>query len=134
MNLLTIKLFLNKSKVWFKHHWKMLFLAAWTFIIWFVSRKNADAALKVLDATKLSYQKQIDSINETYEKEITERDKALHVYNNVLKQIEDDNKRASQQLEFQKRARIKEIVDEYHNDSHSLNKTLLDEFGFEYVE
>jgi t-SNARE complex subunit (syntaxin) len=112
----------------------MLFLAAWTFIIWFVSRKNADAALKVLDATKLSYQKQIDSINETYEKEITERDKALHVYNNVLKQIEDDNKRASQQLEFQKRARIKEIVDEYHNDSHSLNKTLLDEFGFEYVE
>jgi hypothetical protein len=37
-------------------------------------------------------------------------------------------------VEFQKRARIKEIVDEYHNDSHSLNKTLLDEFGFEYVE
>ena len=107
MNLLAIKLFLNKSWLWIKHHWKMLFLFAWTFIIWFVSRKNTDAAMKVLDATK---------------------------YNSILDQIEDAHKSASQQLKFDKRARIKEIVNQYHNDPSNLNKTLLDEFGFEYVE
>ena len=134
MNLLAIKLFLNKSWLWIKHHWKMLFLFAWTFIIWFVSRKNTDAAMKVLDATKQSYQSQIDGINKTYKQEIENRDKAIQKYNSILAQIEDAHKSASQQLKFEKRARIKEIVNQYHNEPSNLNKTLLDEFGFEYVE
>lgn len=134
MSLLAIKLFLNKSWLWIKHHWKMLFLFAWTFIIWFVSRKNTDAAMKVLDATKQSYQSQIDGINKTYKQEIENRDKAIQKYNSILAQIEDAHKSASQQLKFEKRARIKEIVNQYHSDPSNLNKTLLDEFGFEYVE
>jgi len=99
-----------------------------------VSRKNTDAAMKVLDATKQSYQSQIDGINKTYKQEIENRDKAIQKYNSILDQIEDAHKSASQQLKFDKRARIKEIVNQYHNDPSNLNKTLLDEFGFEYVE
>ncbi len=44
--------------IWLKENWKLPFLFVWTIFIWAVSRKNADAAIEVLEAKKESYDKE----------------------------------------------------------------------------
>ena len=57
-----------------KENWKIPFLVVWSIVIWALSRKNAEAALDVLEAKKESYDKQIISLKENHNKELTKRD------------------------------------------------------------
>ena len=59
---------------------------------------------------------------------------AIERYHHILDSIEEKYKEQSDKLTFEKRARIKQLVDSYGNDREVLNEALKDEFGFEYVE
>tara|TARA_R100001082_G_scaffold5591_2_gene3825 strand:+ start:3064 stop:3480 length:417 start_codon:yes stop_codon:yes gene_type:complete len=128
------KLFAKKAWVWCKHHWKIVALVVWTIVIWFVSRKNSQVALKVLETARNSYQEEIDAVNKTHEEEIRKRDEAIERYNNVLDSIEQNYEESKEKLTFEKRARIKELIDSHGSDKSALNDALKEEFGFEYVE
>ena len=127
-------LFAKKAWIWCKHHWKIIALVVWTIIIWVVSRKNGQVALKVLDAARKSYHAEIDAVNKTHEDEIERRDKAIEQYNSVLSSIHENYEESKDQLTFEKRARIKELVDSYGTDKSALNEALKEEFGFEHIE
>ena len=128
------KLFAKKAWVWCKHHWKIAAVVVWTIIIWFVSRKNSQVALKVLETARNSYQEEIDAVNKTHEEEIRKRDEAIERYNSVLDSIEQNYEESKEKLTFEKRARIKELIDSHGSDKSALNDALKEEFGFEYVE
>lgn len=128
------KLFAKKAWIWCKHHWKIIALVVWTIAIWVVSRKNGQVALKVLDAARTSYHDEIDAVNKTHEDEIKKRDEAIERYNNVLNSIHENYEESKDKLTFERRARIKELVDSYGTDKSALNEALKEEFGFEYVE
>ena len=130
----AIKLFTVKAWVWSKHHWKIIALVVWTIVIWFVSRKNAQAMLKVLETTRKSYEDEIDAINSTHAEEQRKKSEAVDRYHRVIDSIESQYKNQKDKLTFEKRARIKELVDSHANDKESLNEALKGEFGFEYVE
>ena len=128
------KLFLSKAWIWSKHHWKIIALVAWTIVIWFVSRKNARAMLKVIEVSRKSYEDEIEVLNRTHEEEQKKKAEAIERYHHILDSIEEKYKEQSDKLTFEKRARIKQLVDSYGNDREVLNEALKDEFGFEYVE
>lgn len=131
---LAVSTFLQKAWVWCKHHWKLALLALWTAVIWVVAKKNINAHKKVLSKTIESYKEQIGIIDRTYQDELEERNKALEAYNEIMVHLDHEYKSELDALTFQKRAKIKTLIDSYYNDTEELNRRLEGEFGFKYVK
>jgi len=129
----AVKLFTKKTWVWLKHHWKIVALIVWTIVIWAVSRKNARAMLKVLDAARQSYEDEVDILNKTHQEELEKRSQAISKSQEFITSIEEQYEDQKDQLTFEKRARIKELIESFHDDQESLNNALKEEFGFEHV-
>ena len=83
----AIWLFLQKAWVWTKHNWKIDALAVWTVVIFFVSRKSASAALRIIKIQQENYQKEIDILNESHNAEISKRNEILNQYQDVISSI-----------------------------------------------
>ena len=130
----AVKLFAKKAWVWSKHHWKILALVAWTIVIWVVSRGNVGAMLKVLETSRKSYKDEVEVLNSTHAEEQKKKAEAVDRYHTILDSIEEKYKEQADKLTFEKRIRIKQLVDSYSDDREALNSALKDEFGFEYVE
>ena len=128
------KLFLAKAWIWSKHHWKIIALVVWTIAIWFVSRKSSRAMLKVLQTSRKSYEDEVEVLNKTHAEEQKKKAAAIDEYHKLLGSIEKKYKNEKDKLTFEKRARIKELIESYGGDKESLNNALMEEFGFEYVE
>tara|TARA_R110000737_G_scaffold251921_2_gene261516 strand:- start:65 stop:478 length:414 start_codon:yes stop_codon:yes gene_type:complete len=128
------KLFLAKAWIWSKHHWKIIALVVWTIAIWFVSRKSSRAMLKVLQTSRKSYEDEVEVLNKTHAEEQKRKAAAVDEYHKLLGSIEKKYKNEKDKLTFEKRARIKELIESYGGDKESLNNALMEEFGFEYVE
>ena len=90
--------------------------------------------LKVIEVSRKSYEDEIEVLNRTHEEEQKKKAEAIERYHHILDSIEEKYKEQSDKLTFEKRARIKQLVDSYGNDREVLNEALKDEFGFEYVE
>ena len=69
MTLFAVK----KAWLWAKHNWVIIALALYTIIMWFVFRRNADAALEVLEAKKKSYDDQIRALKSSHHDEILKK-------------------------------------------------------------
>ena len=66
---MTWLLFKNKVKIifsWLKEHWQIPFLAAWTILVYIMTRRNTDALLEVMEARKESYKKQLEVLRDTH--------------------------------------------------------------------
>lgn len=90
--------------------------------------------LKVLKTTRKSYEDEIRVLNETHAEEQRKKAEAVDRYHSVIGSIESQYKNEKHKLTFEKRARIKELVDSHAEDRESLNDALKGEFGFEYIE
>lgn len=130
----AIKLFLKKAWIWCKHHWKIIALIVWTIVIWVVARGNTRAMMKVLDAARKSYKDEVDILNKTHEDEKERQAQATEEYIALIGSIESKYEDQKDSLTFEKRARIKELVDSHRGDREALNSALKEEFGFEHVE
>jgi len=128
------KLFIKKAWIWSKHHWKIIAIVSWSAFIWFISRRSSSAALEVLEKARKSYEQEIEVLSRTHEEELRKQKEAISTYNQVIESIEEESKAKKENLTFEKRARIKELVDSYHEDPNSLNSALQEEFGFTYVK
>ena len=102
--------------IWLKENWKLPFLFVWTIFIWAVSRKNADAAIEVLEAKKESYDKQIIALKEGHKKELSERDKLIKTYHDTIEHIEKKYKEKSLSLDKKQKDKVKQIVKETNGE------------------
>ena len=82
---------------------------------------------------KYGYGSQIKVLNDTHEEEIQKRDEILKKYHDVLLNIEEEYKKNEETLNNEKKNRIKEIVEKYHDDTEELSKKLAERFGVTYV-
>jgi hypothetical protein len=98
--------------VWLKENWKIPFLILWSVVIWAISRKNAQAAIDVLEARKESYQKQIISLKENHQRELSERDKNIKHYHHVVEEIEKKYNEKGVKITKANKARIKEVIEQ----------------------
>ena len=130
----AVKLFAKKAWIWSKHHWKIVALVVLTIVIWFVSRKNARAMLKVLETTRQSYEDEISALNETHEKEIEKIELSVKDYQRVISNLDKNYKEQTGKLTFEKRERVQQLMDMHYHDKEAFSDAIEEEFGFKYVE
>ena len=96
--------------VWLKQNWKVPLLVVWSIVVWAISRKNAQAAMEVLEAGKESYEKQIVQLKDNHKKELSERDKNIKQYHEAVEQIEAKYAEKGAKITKANKQRIKEVV------------------------
>ena len=129
----AFKLAAKKVWVWTKNYWHIPALLIYTLVMWIMFRRDSAVILQVLNSARDSYESQIKVLNDTHEKEIQKRDEILKKYHDVLLNIEEEYKKNEEILNNEKKDRIKEIVEKYHDDSDELSKKLAERFGVTYV-
>jgi len=129
----AFKLAAKKVWVWTKNYWHIPALLIYTLVMWIMFRRDSAVILQVLNNARDSYESQIKVLSDTHEKEIQKRDEILKKYHDVLLNIEEEYKKNEEILNNEKKDRIKEIVEKYHDDSDELSKKLAERFGVTYV-
>ena len=120
--------------IWLRENWKIPFLIVWSIIIWAFSRKNAEAALDVLEAKKESYDKQIISLKENHNKELTKRDLLIKEYHETIKRLEEKYKEKSAILTKKNKEKIKDIVVEMEGDTDAVQKRIEELFNLSDID
>ena len=115
--------------LWFKENWRIPFLILWSIIVWALSRKNAQAAMDVLEVRKESYQKQIVELKENHKKELSERDKLVKQYHQAVLDIEEKYKEKNAKLTKANKERVKEIVQQSKGDSDAVKQKIEELFN-----
>jgi uncharacterized membrane protein len=134
MSWLATKLFLKKAWLWIKTYWYFPMVLLYTLILWFVFRKNAAAAIGILEIRSDSYKKQIDVLNESHEAESKKKEELNKVFNETIEKVEVELKKNNETLDRNKKKRIKEIVENHSDDPKALAELIKGAFGFEIVE
>jgi hypothetical protein len=134
MNWPALKHVLKKVWVWLKTYWYVPALLVYTLVLMVVFRKDGANALGVLEASKDSYKKQIDVLNETHEGELKKRDEITKKYNKTIDQIESQHMDESRKLDVHKRRRVKRLIEENHEDPEHLTRLLSLTFGIHHEE
>jgi PHP family Zn ribbon phosphoesterase len=120
--------------VWCRHHWKILAIALWTLVVWFVSRGNVKAYKRVLEATIDNYKKEIEVLENSHADEIGKRNEAIQVHNESIAKLEREYKGSKNDLTVEKRARYLELLEMLNKDPKSANEAIEKEFGFKHVD
>jgi len=134
MTWLTLVLYSKKAWVWCRHHWKILAIALWTLVVWFVSRGNVKAYKRVLEATIDNYKKEIEVLENSHADEIGKRNEAIQVHNESIAKLEREYKGSKNDLTVEKRARYLELLEMLNKDPKSANEAIEKEFGFKHVD
>tara|TARA_B100000700_G_C14304000_1_gene516154 strand:- start:15 stop:401 length:387 start_codon:yes stop_codon:yes gene_type:complete len=116
--------------IWLRENWKIPFLVVWSIIIWAISRKNAEAAMDVLEAKKESYDKQIVSLKENHKRELTKRDLLVKQYHETIESLEKKYAQKNAILTKKNKEKVKQVVEDMEGDSDAVKKRIEELFSF----
>ena len=134
MSWVAFKFLVKKSWVWLKTYWYFPVVLIYTYVLWIVFRKDAAAAIGVLEIRSDSYKKQIDVINESHGAEIKKKEELNKVFNETIEKVEVELEKKNEILDKKKKKRIKEIVEKHSGEPKVLAHLVKEAFGFEIVE
>jgi len=130
MTWLATKLAINRVVIFVKEHWKIMFLAAWSTIVWALSRRNSQAVIDAMSANKESYEAQIKSLKKHHREEV-QKIQDLHLkYQETLVKIEEKYKKKKEQLTHVEKKKVKQIVRKAKDSPNEIDKKIEDLFGF----
>ena len=129
MTLFTIK----KIWLWAKHNWVVIALVLYTAVMWFVFRRNADAALEVLAAKRKSYDDQIKSLKKSHHDEILKKNELIETYQKVIDEIEKKFEEQERKLEEEQKERVKEIIVTSKRKPDVIKKEIEEALGFTFI-
>lgn len=113
-----------------KKNWKLALLAVWSVVVWFVSRKNSQGAIKAMQANKESYEAQIDSLKREHKIEKEKLEQLNLKYRETIATIEKKYDVKEKELSRAKKKRVKEIVKKAKDNPDEINEKLESLFGF----
>ena len=114
---------------WIKKNWKLMLLALWSVIVWFVSRRSSAAAIDAMNANKESYEAQIRALKEEHKRELKKREELALKYKETLAKIEKKYKKKEENLTKEEKKRVKEIIKVAKGDPTEINKKIENLFG-----
>jgi len=129
MTLFAIK----KAWLWAKHNWVIIALVLYTLVMWFVFRRNADAALEVLEAKRKSYDDQIRALKNSHHDEILKKNELIETYQKTIKEIEKKFEEQKRELKEEEKERVKEIIVKSKRKPDVIKKEIEEAFGFTFV-
>ena len=131
MTWLATKHFLQRAWVWTKNYWYVPLLVVFALAALFV--KRSDIAVKLLNTRTESYKEQIGVLNESHTNEIAKRDEIIRVHTEVMNQLDEQLAEDLEEVDRNKEKRIKELIEENHDNPEALSRALGDAFGIRYV-
>ena len=131
MTWLAVKHFLQRAWVWTKNYWYIPLLVVLALAALLV--KRTDIATKLLKTRTESYKEQVDVLNESHTNEIEKRDEIIRVHKEVMDQLDEQLESDLQEVDRKKEKRIKELVEDNHDNPEELSRALGDAFGIKYV-
>ena len=120
--------------LWLKNHWQIPFIIAWSMLVYFVSRRNSDAIIEVLNARKDSYEKQLNDLKKRHNDEIIERDRLIKRYHEAVSLVEKKYAEKEKELSLKEKRRVKQIVSESKGNPDVIKKEIEKSFGFDFVD
>ena len=135
MGLLTIKTHLLKAWAWLKAHWYLPVLFIIAALLTILTKGNSvGPILDLMDKNRKNYEDRVRVLEENRENEIRRSEEVRTTFNETIRQIERQHNESSSSLDRKKRKRVKELVENFHQDPRSLSEALEREFGFKNVE
>ena len=122
-------LFLKKAWAWLKTHWYFPILLVLLIVTYFSGRARVDKVLKMFEASKESYEKQIDVINKSHEQELKKQEELYNAYVNTMKKLEKNHKENLNSLDEEKKKKLDEMVKKYKGSPEELANELSEMFG-----
>ncbi len=131
---IAFKKAVSTSWLWLKTHWQIPFIVAWSIMVYFMSRRNSDAIIDVLNAKKDSYEKQLNELKKRHNDEIIERDRLIKRYHEAVSLIEKKYAEKEKELTLKEKKRVKQIVSESKGDPDVIKEEIEKSFGFDFVD
>ena len=131
---LAFKTFAKKAWAWFKNYWYYPVIVIVAVVAWCLGMRGNNGVIKMFEASKESYQKEIDALKRAHEQEIAKRNELIENHNQALKKIEEDYKIKLNELSSAEKREIKKIVKEHQDDPEGLAERVGDVFGIKHVE
>ena len=132
---LATKTFLLKAWAWIKTHWyvPVLFIIA-TLLTILTKGNSVGPILELMDKNRKNYEERVRVLEENRKNEIRRSESVRITFNETIREIERQHSESNNSLDREKRKRIKELVENFHQDPGSLSEALEKEFGFTHVE
>ncbi len=134
MSWLVVKKTLKSIWLWLKTYWQVPVLAAWSIVVYILSKRNTDALVEVMNAKKESYEKQINELKTRHNNEIMERDRLIKQYHETVSAIEKKYEEQEKKLEAKEKRKIKEIVKKSKGEPDVIKAEIEKSFGFVFVD
>jgi len=135
MTWLATKTFLLKAWAWIKTHWYVPVLFIIAALLTILTKGDAvNPILDLMDKSRKNYEDRIRILEENRENEIRRSELVRTKFDETIRQIERQHNESSDSLDRKKRQRVKELVENFHQDPRSLSEALEKEFGFKNVE
>tara|TARA_R110000824_G_scaffold90513_4_gene221020 strand:+ start:482 stop:889 length:408 start_codon:yes stop_codon:yes gene_type:complete len=135
LNWLGTKTFLLKAWAWTKTHWYLPVLLITAALLTILTRGNAvGPILELMDKNRKNYEERVKVLEENRESEIRRSEEVRTKFDETIREIERQHNESSSSLDRKKRQRVKELVENFHQDPGSLSEALEKEFGFTHVE
>ena len=132
---LGTKTFLLKAWAWTKTHWYVPVLFIIAALLTILTKGNAvGPILDLMDKNRKNYEDRVRVLEENRENEIRRSELVRTTFDETIRQIERQHNESSSSLDRKKRKRVKELVENFHQDPRSLSEALEREFGFKNVE
>ena len=125
---------MKKVWVWIKNYWYYPVMVVVAIVAWCFGRRDSEGILKMFEASKDSYQKEIEVLKKTHEEEINKRNLLVALHNETLKRLEEEYKIKINELSVAEKREIKKIVETHKDDPEGLARRVGDVFGIEHVE
>ena len=127
--LIAKKVWLGAKKFWWVIILGMLFVCA--ALISAVTRNGALLAgvLDLLESKRESHKAEVDTLTRIHDTEVADKNKRLEEHLKRRAQLEEEFKKRGEELDAEKEAELKRLVDEGYNDPEKLARDLADAFG-----
>mgnify|MGYP001483366272 FL=1 len=127
--LIAKKVWLGAKKFWWVIILGMLFVCA--ALIGALTRNGALLAgvLDLLESKRESHKAEVDTLTRIHDTEVAEKNKRLEEHLKRRAQLEEEFKKRGEELDAEKEAELKRLVDEGYNDPEKLARDLADAFG-----
>lgn len=123
------KVWLGAKKFWWIIVLGLLFICA--ALVGALTRNGALLAgvLDLLDSKRESHKTEVDTLTRIHDIEVREKNKRLKEHLKRRTQLEEEFKKRGEELDTEKEAELKRLVDEGYNNPEKLARDLAEAFG-----
>jgi len=118
----------------FAKYWREALIALLVIGVSVAWSQDHRSLIKAYDSTVVSYETQLEALNESYQRELEKKEQALQEYQAKMEEIEKEYLEFQEKLEEQKTIRVAELTEIRHSDPDALIQEIENAFGFEHVE